>query len=397
MTAVSDGAAARAGIRRDEATWYAYLLLGYFTYINTSQGNIVPFLKAELDLSYGAVSLHSSAIALGLIVVSLTGDRLIARYGRRTMMIVGALASSVALAFLALAPSVQVTVASCFFMGLTGAFIPAIVSALLSDIHGDRRDIALTEANAVCYGFAIAAPLIAGFAAWAGWNWRLVPLAGVVAAVVIVGAFWRCRVPDGVGSSSGNAPLPAAYWGYWAMLGFAVALEFSALLWAPSYLERVVGLSASGAALGAGAFFVAMLLGRTVGIRLVRLYAARDIFFAISATTLVGFAAYWLAPVAAGAIGGLFLIGLGISLLFPITISFAMGAAGAAASDRASTRAMLAPGLAVLLTPPLLGSLADAAGLWFAQAMMPAFLLLTVAAFFVGQRLEACGYSASSS
>jgi fucose permease len=396
MSVVTERAPARAAITRDAVTWYAYLLLGYFTFLSTSQGNIIPFLQAELALSYGAVSLHSSAIAGGLLVIGLTGDRIIARFGRRKMLIFGALASALALAALALAPSVYATVASCFFMGLTGAFIPAVVSALLSDIHGDRRDIALTEANAVCYAFAIAAPLIAGLAVWAGWTWRVVPLAGVASALLVVAVYWRQPIPEGRRPTVAETKtsLPPAYWAYWAMLGFAVALEFAALLWAPAYLEKIVGLSASNAALGAGAFFAAMLIGRTLGIRVVSRYRARDIYLAATAVTVAGFAAYWLAPMPAFAIAGLFVIGLGIALLFPIILSFALGAAGMA-SNRASTRAMLAPALAIILSPPLLGLLGDNVGLWWAQGMIVVFVALTMAAFLVAQRLE--GYSASSS
>ena len=35
----------------------------------------MPFLQAEFALSYRAVSLHSSAIAVGIILVGLLGDR----------------------------------------------------------------------------------------------------------------------------------------------------------------------------------------------------------------------------------------------------------------------------------------------------------------------------------
>ena len=48
------------GIRRDPATWYCYLLLGFFTYLLNIQGNIVPFLQSELELSYRVMSLHSA-------------------------------------------------------------------------------------------------------------------------------------------------------------------------------------------------------------------------------------------------------------------------------------------------------------------------------------------------
>ena len=36
--------AAPAAMRRDPATWYGYLLLGFFTFLLNIQGNILPFL-----------------------------------------------------------------------------------------------------------------------------------------------------------------------------------------------------------------------------------------------------------------------------------------------------------------------------------------------------------------
>ncbi|MEX0851849.1 MAG: MFS transporter [Bauldia sp.] len=387
MQAVPEVAAVPAGAR-DAATWYGYLALGAFTYLISIQGNIIPFLKAELDLSYRAVSLHTSGIAVGLLVIGLLGDRLVSAFGRRTMLRVGLLGGGLAMALLTLAPAASVSVATCVLFGLLGAFVPAVVPALLSDIYGERREVAFTESNAVAYAFAIMAPLIAGTAVWAGWNWRVVPLVGTLAAVVIVTAFWRLPVPEGAPPAAGKpATLPPAFWAYWAMLGSVVALEFSVLLWAPTFLETVVGLTPSSAAMGAAAFFVAMLLGRTVGIRLVRMFAARDLFLAAAATTLVGFVAYWGgSSVPAVSIAGLFVVGLGIALTFPLTLGLAIGAAGAEA-NRASARVMLAPALAILLNPPLLGAIADGAGLRLAQLMVPVFTLLAVAAFLAAGRL----------
>ena len=51
------------------ATWYCWLLTGFYLYSVNLQGNVVPFLQAEFALSYRAVSLHSSAIAVGIILV----------------------------------------------------------------------------------------------------------------------------------------------------------------------------------------------------------------------------------------------------------------------------------------------------------------------------------------
>ena len=71
------------------ATWYCWLLTGFYLYSVNLQGNVVPFLQAEFVLSYRAVSLHSSAIAAGIILVGLFGDRVEAWAGRRRTLWLG--------------------------------------------------------------------------------------------------------------------------------------------------------------------------------------------------------------------------------------------------------------------------------------------------------------------
>ena len=100
MTAPSSSPSVPAPIRRDRLTWAAYLALAQFTFFLNIQGNIIPFLKDEFDLSYRVVTLHPAAVAAGLIVSGLFGERLTRRYGRKLSvsiglvgMLVGALAA----------------------------------------------------------------------------------------------------------------------------------------------------------------------------------------------------------------------------------------------------------------------------------------------------------------
>ena len=129
----------------DAVTWYCYLLLGFFTFTLTIQGNVLPFLKAELGLSYGKASLHSSAIAAGMVLVGIFGDRIARRAGRGFAMRLGLAAVVMGLVLLAFAPAVAVSIAGCFLIGAIGALIPAIVFAVLSDVQGDYRNAAYSE------------------------------------------------------------------------------------------------------------------------------------------------------------------------------------------------------------------------------------------------------------
>jgi fucose permease len=370
---------------RDAVTWYAYLVLGYFTYVVSIQGNILPFLRDELDLSYGAVSLHTSAIAVGVILIGLFGERVIRAVGRRRMLVVATLGSACAAVVLTVAPSIVVSIGACFLFGAIGAFIPAMVNGILSDLGGRRRDIAFAESNAVATLFATSAPIVTGLCVWLGWSWRMAVLAGAATGVAIVIAFARTPVPpSGAMHEAASTPLPFAFWCYWTLLGMGVAVEFSSLLWAPAYFERVIGLDATSAAIAAAAFFAGMLVGRVGGAGLFRIVPIRLLFLIAATTLLAGFGLYWGATEPPFAIAGLFVVGLGTALLFPLALSFAIAAAGPAA-ERAAARVMLGPGLAILLAPPLLGAIADSAGLSTALLMTPAFMAVGVIAFFLGE------------
>ena len=120
------------------------------------------------------------------------------------------------------------------------------------------------------------------------------------------------------------------------------------------------------------------------GAGLFRIIPIRRLFFAATVTLFAGFALYWGSTDPALVIAGLFVVGLGTALLFPLALSFAMAVAGPAA-ERAAARVMLAPGLAVLFAPPLLGAVADSAGLRTALLITPVFMAAGVLAFFIGE------------
>jgi fucose permease len=389
MNVVSGSAAAGGGLVRDRVTWYAYLALAYQTYVISMQGNILPFLKTELGLTYGEVSLHTSAVAVGAFVAGFGGEYVIRRLRRARTLTLSLCGAAIGALLLALAGAAWQSVAACLVIGLFSAFIPAMVNAILFDIHGPRRDLAYAESNAICYAFAIVVPLVTSLATAMHWNWRVAILLGVAVGLVIAVVFRRTPVPDNKRArESDGTPLPAAYWAYFTMLGLAVAIEFAAILWAPSYFEKVVGLSTPVAAAAASAFFAAVLIGRSSGAFIFRLFPRPAIYFGAAILVLVGFAAYWGGtrwPVVA--VAGLFVIGLGVSNLFALIIGFAMDMAGAA-SDRASARAIVAPGVAILASPPLLGTFADTAGLHAAQVMIPTYVVLATLVFFLAQSLE---------
>ena len=83
----------------------------------------------------------------------------------------------------------------------------------------------------------------------------------------------------------------------------------------------------------------------------------------------------------------MFVIGLGIAPLYPLSTDFAVGAAPQA-KDLAAMRLAIAFGLALLLAPIALGALADEAGLGPAHLAFPGLIVLACICFFAGQALQ---------
>jgi MFS family permease len=379
-------------MRRDAATWYGYLLLAFFTFLLNIQGNILPFLQRELALGYGLVALHSSAIAAGMIITGLTGERVIGRLGQRPTLAIGGIGAATGALLLCLAPAAWASIAACFLLGLTGSLIPSVVPAMLADIHGRHRDRALAELSAACYVFAVLAPLAMGASLALGLGWRGAVLAGVVIGLLILVVGRRAEIPNAPPAPTAAGRLPAAYWAYWLLLALVVAIEFCVLLWAPAFLERVVGLAPATAASTAAVFALAMLAGRLAGSALVGRIRPAKLYAASLVVTILGFALYWgggspWIAVPWIAVLGLAVIGLGVALLYPLTLGLALEAAGPRGAA-ASTRFMFAVGLAILTAPFLLGAVADRVGLADAHLVIPALAVAALLGLAAAQRLE---------
>jgi fucose permease len=91
-------------------------------------------------------------------------------------------------------------------------------------------------------------------------------------------------------------------------------------------------------------------------------------------TAALGFGLYWSAGAPWLALAGLGIAGVGVAMLYPISLAAAIGAAEGR-SDLASARAALGSGLAIGLAPFVFGLLADARGVHTAFLLVPLLLL----------------------
>ena len=111
-------------------------------------------------------------------------------------------------------------------------------------------------------------------------------------------------------------------------------------------------------------------------------WASKGVYWTLGDAERVG--AGWAAFCA---ITGLFLTGMGIAPMYPLTLALAVRAAGSFAT-LASARTTLASGGAILVMPALLGTAADEVGLRRAMLIVPVLAVLALASAATANQLS---------
>ena len=243
------------------------------------------------------------------------------------------------------------------------------------------------------FGSALPALVIGGLVA-VGAGWR--PAFVAPAAIWIMLALARndeIFPPAGrIAQPGRRRRLPAAYWFFWAAFIPAVGAEWSVGAWGAGYLVDIAGTTEGSASFLMTSFFGAMVVGRFIGGRLARVVGSFPLLLGTATIGLGGILLFWGSQSALPVVFGLFITGLGISMLFPMLLTLAMDTA-ADRTDTAAARVSIAGGGSVVVAPLTLGALADAAGIRVAFAIVPGMFLLVVLLASLGRRADAAGRS----
>jgi fucose permease len=164
-----------------------------------------------------------------------------------------------------------------------------------------------------------------------------------------------------------------------------ISLEFCMTIWCSDVLRQRAGLPAGVAATGVTAIVAGMALGRVAGGRIALRRGVDWLLYRALLTTLGGFFLFWISTVGWLSFCGLFVTGLGLALLFPLTISRAIEFSDGR-PDLATARTSLGAGLAVGGGPFLLGALADAVGTHRAFLLVPLLAVAALAGVRLGSR-----------
>lgn len=347
---------------RTATTWALYGVLGLFAYLETAIGPATPFLRDKLDLSYTAASAHFSFFAVGIILSGVFGDRVVERIGRRNGLWGGIAGMTIGLAILGLSPVVIGSLLGVFLMGIAGTIALVSNQSILADLYGSLRTAAIAESNVVASTAAICAPLAVGGFARYGPGWEAATLVSIPALLLLYLKYRACEFPDhrnrGVAERVTTGRLPRSFWIVFIVLFLAMSVEWCVAFWGADFLASDGGMSNTTAATAMSVFFGAMIAGRLLGSRLARRFRDIRLLQAALLVALVGFPIFLLANESAIKLIGLFVAGVGIANFYPLTVATGAGLAPEIV-DQATTRLAISGGSALLITPLVVGAIAD--------------------------------------
>ena len=365
----------------DRPTLVSYASLSTWSWFVYAFGASLALLRDDQGTSAWLGGLHSTALAVGGIVGALLTPRLNHRFGRGPVARVAAAGTAVCILWY-LWPGMPVggTLAAILVACLFGNIVVVVVNSFIATHQGAASAPAFTESTGLAALMGLLAPLAVGLAAASVLGWRAGPLVAVVAFALV--EVWRGRDlsvyggPGEVVTRKEAGALPSRTW--WALVAGMcyIGAEFCLSLWGVDLLRDRAGLSPAAAAAGLSTVLGGLFVGRLFGVRIAERVPVERL---LRLSIIAGFSAFgvvWLATNPVVILIAMFLTGVGLSLVWPLSMSRIIRAA-AGQADRASALALAFITTAIGVAPFVLGALAGSLGVHLAFLVVPALLAVT--------------------
>jgi fucose permease len=217
---------------------------------------------------------------------------------------------------------------------------------------------------------------IIGTIAATQFSWRLGLLLCLPFTIILYILLGRQQKPEHIQEEGGHqrGSLPLKYWLSWIGMMFCIASEFAVAFWAAALFRERTELSAALSTTLVLAFPCGMMIGRWFGTYLFPDLDIDDRLKLIIGLQGVSFMAFWISTNPWISFLTLLVVGLGTSMQFALS-TLRLLRFGQAKPDLAIGRSSFSAGIAIGLSPLLLGYLADIFGI------VQGFLLVPVLVF----------------
>jgi len=370
---------------RDRVFWTTSLQCAIVASFIGGFGPAQSLLQKNQGTSLTVAGLHGTAMGIASILAGVLNARLAHKFGREQAAWIGLALFMIGAISLVIFSPVYATIASVL-VAATGVSITInnMVTTISHRYANNSAKIALAQANGIgavgsIIGTAVVSLIAVYFAGGSQWKFGLLfsfPFA------VILYLYNRNlheeHVPDSEGRQRGK--LSRKFWWAWCALVATVGVEFCTAFWAAALIKDRTGASAAIGTACVVAVTTGMTLGRWYGGSILKKFSLDQQLLILYFMYVVGFGIYWQSHSLPLSIAALFIVGLGISMQFPLT-TLRLIILSHNRPDLAQGITSNGAGLAIALGPFLLAALADQIGISQAYLMVP--ILIVIAATIV--------------
>jgi len=364
-------------VKRDAYFWTVALQSSCVTFFLGAFGPSQPLLRADQHTSLTIAGLHGTSMGVAAIFAGYANSHLVHKFGRTRTGWIGLGIFSLGVICFVISNPVQLTILAALFAGFgVSVVINNFVTSLTSH-YGKNAAYMVTKANAIGSVSFVLGTLTVGLIADNFRDFWRIGILAVLPFALYLFFFRRDKnevehVPSEDGPQGGK--LSAHFWV--SLFGFfcSIATEFAISFWAAALVLDRTGASPAISTLIVVAFGSGMALGRWFGPAVLKQLEIDSQIKVYMSTQFIGFALLWFSHNLIISFFSLLITGIGVSSQFTLTSLRLIGLSDKR-PDLSMGKSSLAAGLAIGLSPFVLGILGDHLGISRAYIMVPVLIL----------------------
>jgi len=366
-------------VKRDAYFWTVALQSSCVTFFLGAFGPSQPLLRADQHTSLTIAGLHGTSMGVAAIFAGYANSHLVHKFGRTRTGWIGLGIFSLGVICFVISNPVQLTILAALLAGFgVSVVINNFVTSLTSH-YGKNAAYMVTRANAIGSVSFVLGTLTVGLIADTYRDFWRIGILAVLPFALYLFFFRRDKnevehVPSEDGPQGGK--LSAHFW--ISLFGFfcSIATEFAISFWAAALVLDRTGASPAISTLIVVAFGSGMALGRWFGPAVLKQFEIDSQIKVYMSTQFIGFALLWFSHNLFISFFSLLVTGIGVSSQFALTSLRLIGLSDKR-PDLSMGKSSLAAGLAIGLSPFILGLLGDHLGISRAYIMVPVLIVIS--------------------
>lgn len=366
-------------VKRDAYFWTVALQSSCVTFFLGAFGPSQPLLRADQHTSLTIAGLHGTSMGVAAIFAGYANSHLVHKFGRTRTGWIGLGIFSLGVICFVISNPVQLTILAALLAGFgVSVVINNFVTSLTSH-YGKNAAYMVTRANAIGSVSFVLGTLTVGLIADNYRDFWRIGILAVLPFALYLFFFRRDKnevehVPSEDGPQGGK--LSAHFW--ISLFGFfcSIATEFAISFWAAALVLDRTGASPAISTLIVVAFGSGMALGRWFGPAVLKHLEIDSQIKVYMSTQFIGFALLWFSHNLFISFFSLLITGIGVSSQFTLTSLRLIGLSDKR-PDLSMGKSSLAAGLAIGLSPFILGLLGDHLGISRAYIMVPVLIVIS--------------------